>query len=95
MHWLNRILIAGFIAAVIAFGPEHVQRSAHHGDLERIRKERAALQAANEALRREIRGLRAEVEALQDDPAEIARIAREDLNLVAPGEIVFEVERAP
>jgi len=93
MHWLNRILIAAFIAAVIAFGPAHMERAAHHGDLERVRRERAALQAANDTLRGKIRALAAEVAALQGDPSEIARIAREDLNLVAPGEVVFEVER--
>lgn len=93
MHWLNRILIAVFLAAVVAFGPEHVQTASTGRDLERIRDERNALRTANEGLRSSIRQLRAEVEALQGDPEEIARIAREDLNLVAPGEVVFEVEQ--
>lgn len=93
MHWLNRILIAVFLATVVAFGPEHFQTASTGRDLERIRRERDTLRAANEELRTQIRGLRAEVEALHGDPAEIARIAREDLNLVSPGEVVFEVQR--
>lgn len=93
MHWLNRILIAVFLVTLVAYGPEQFETSSTSRDLERVRKERETLRAANEGLREELRQLRAEVEGLRDDPVEIARIAREDLNLVAPGEVVFEVER--
>jgi len=94
MHWMNRILLAGLVAAVVAWGPGHLERAAASDELERIEAEKLELETGNTALREEIRALQAEVRALKTDPGEIARIAREDLNLVVPGEIVFEVEHA-
>jgi cell division protein FtsB len=51
-----------------------------------------------EALRREIEALRnengllgAEIAALKSDPRAIERLAREDLGLARPGEIVFTI----
>lgn len=94
MHWGNRILIAGTVAALVAWGPNQLERAAQTGELERVQRERDGLVLANRALADEINGLAGEVQALKSDPDEIARIAREDLNLVAPGEVVFEVARA-
>ena len=95
MHWVNRILVALLIAGVVAYWPERLELAAQTEDLERVRRERGQLQDANTALREDIRRIRAEIEALKTDPREIARIAREDLNLVRPGEVVFEVARVP
>jgi cell division protein FtsB len=101
MTWLNRILLALFITAGLAFLPSYEQLGAE--DLSRVRDERDALIAGNEDLRGEIRLLEAEVDALQRDPEdphshdrvdrELARIAREDLNMIKPGELVFELRR--
>jgi cell division protein FtsB len=93
MHWLNRILIAGLVAAVVAWGPRQLELAAGSEELARVEHEREELRAANGTLRTEIVGLQSEVRALKTDPAEVARIAREDLNLVGIGEVVFEVER--
>lgn len=93
MHWVNRILLAALVAGVIALWPERFELAANSEDLERIGRERDELRAANEELREEIRLLASEVDALKTDPREVARIAREDLNLVRAGEVVFEVER--
>lgn len=92
MHWVNRILLAGLVAALLAFGPEQLELAAESDDLARVTAERDGLVGGNTALREDIRLLEAEVDALKADPAEVARIAREDLNLVMPGEVVFEVE---
>lgn len=101
MTWLNRILLALFITAAVAFLPSYEHLGAE--DLARVRAEREALQGGNSALRDEIRLLEAEVHALRHNPEEpgntervdreLARIAREDLNMVLPGELVFEVHR--
>ncbi len=101
MTWLNRILLALFITAAIAFLPSYDELGTE--DLARVRTERVDLRAGNAGLRDEIRLLEAEVQALHrdpDDPAdaervdrELARIAREDLNMIMPGELVFEVQR--
>lgn len=93
MHWGNRILLAATVAALVAWGPSQLERAAQSDELERVQGERDALVEANRALADEVAALGAEVRALKSDPDEIARIAREDLNLVAPGEVVFEVER--
>lgn len=93
MHWLNRILLAALIAAAVAFGPEQFELAAGTSDLERVLEEREQLRTDNETLREEIDLLRSEIEALETDASEVARIAREDLNLVRPGEVVFEVDR--
>ncbi|PRP95492.1 Cell division protein FtsB [Enhygromyxa salina] len=101
MTWLNRILLALFITAAIAFLPSYEHLGAE--DLARVRAERDALQDGNAELRDEIRLLEAEVDALHRDPSdarshervdtELARIAREDLNMIKPGELVFELHR--
>lgn len=93
MHWGNRILLAAAVAALVAWGPTQLERAAQSDELGRVQLERDELTAANRALADEIAALAAEVRALKSDPDEVARIAREDLNLVAPGEVVFEVER--
>ncbi len=93
MHWANRILIATTVAALVAWGPTQLERAAQSDELERVRRERDVIAESNRVLRGEITALSAEVRALKTDPDEVARIAREDLNLIAPGEVVFEVER--
>jgi cell division protein FtsB len=93
MHWLNRILLALMVAAAAAFGPAQLELAGGGHALERVEAEAAALRVANAELQDEIRLLQAEIHALAREPAEVARIARQDLNLVAPGEVVFDVER--
>lgn len=93
MHWVNRILLATLVAGIIAYWPQRLDLAASSEDLERVVAERDELTAGNEDLREQIRLLTAEIHALKHDPREVARIAREDLNLVRPGEVVFEVER--
>lgn len=71
-------------------------------DLARIARDRLELLEGNERLRVEIAGLDREVRALraalegervEADPA-LERVAREDLNLAYPDEVVFELEVA-
>ena len=93
MHWMNRVLLAGLVAGLVAWGPSQLERAAGTDELDRVEREKAELEAGNAALQDEIRALSSEVRALKTDPSEVARIAREDLNLVVPGEVVFEVER--
>lgn len=58
------------------------------GDLMRVRKalveDIAALQSENMELTKEIEGLK-------NDPFYVERVAREELNLVRPNEIVFQI----
>lgn len=93
MQWVNRILLAALLAFAIAYLPQQIATGGSADDLARVEKEHAALLRGNERLRGDIDALRAEILALKRDPAEVARIAREDLNLIRPGEVVFEIRR--
>lgn len=91
MHRIWRILLVLALVGAAAYGPAQLEAAAGNDDLARVRSERQTLVEANAALREQIRLLEAEVTALHGDPNELARIAREDLHLVLPGEVVFEI----
>lgn len=103
MVWLNRALAALLVVGAVAFLPGQWPRTSVSDDVARVEAERQELVGGNAALAAEIELLEAEVGALHQDPAdprgrralddEIERIAREDLNLVRAGEVVFEVRR--
>ena len=105
MTWLNRSLVALLLAGLLAYLPGEIDAMRGPDDLERVTNERDALAKGNARLREELRLVDAEVSALHADAAvpgsrevmmrEIERIAREDLNMVRPGEIVFEFDGTP
>ena len=55
-----------------------------------LRDELAEVQRDTERLRADVRSLSREVAALRSDPEAIERIARDELGMVRPGEIVFQ-----
>ena len=55
-----------------------------------LRAEREEVLRQNEGLRHEVRTLAREVESLRADPRSMERIARDDLGMVRPGEILFQ-----
>jgi cell division protein FtsB len=57
-----------------------------------LRDELADESAQNERLGAEVRDCRREVEALRRDPEAIEQIARDELGMVRPGELVFQFE---
>jgi cell division protein FtsB len=59
------------------------------------RRQHHAAQASLDRLRSENAVLRAQARRLREDPEAIEEIARRDLRLAAPGEIVFIVRDAP
>ena len=63
------------------------------GFTERRRAQRSYAAAAQElqAVRKENAGLREQVRRLQSDPETIESVAREDLGLIRPGEILFVI----
>ncbi len=58
-----------------------------------LQKELADVNAENQAMRRDIGRLKAEVRDLRDNPAAIERIARDQLGLVRKSEVVFQFGR--
>ena len=93
MAWVNRILVAALLAGTIAYLPRGIEYGSASDDLSRVRAEREALRATNARMGEALRLLQAEVDALKRDPRELERIAREDLNLIRPEEVVFELHR--
>ena len=55
-----------------------------------LRAEQADLAAQNDRLRREVRDLQRQVESLRTDPDAVERLARDELGMVRPGEVIFQ-----
>jgi cell division protein FtsL len=63
--------------------------------LYQMHRDRAALEREIEQLSSVNAALAEQVRLLKTDPARIEGIAREELGLVKPGELIFEFEAAP
>lgn len=83
------LLIAVVGAPVLMLAPEGLPR------LRSLSKELAEVQSENADLRRDIQELRGAVQHLRQDPKAIERIARDELGLVRPNELVFQFPRRP
>jgi cell division protein FtsB len=59
-----------------------------------LESELSAVQGQNDALRRDVGKLRAEVKDLRENPSAVERIAREQLGLVRRSEVIFQFDRA-
>ncbi len=62
-------------------------------DLRRSAQQLRTLELQTEREQRRVAGLRGHVQRLRDDPAALERIAREELGLTRPGEVVFLLPR--
>ena len=91
--WVPRLFAALVVALALGWLPFQLFGRSGLSRLIKLRAEVTALHAANAALRARNTTLRAEL-ALYDDDAlgAVERIARDELGLVKPGEIVFKVE---
>ncbi len=86
-----RLAILFLIALVVAsvIGNRSLLRVYQlHRDHENLTREIEQLNAANAVLADEVR-------ALRSDPTRVESIARDELGLVKPGELVFEFRRPP
>jgi cell division protein FtsB len=83
------LLTAAVGAPVLMLAPEGLPR------LRSLSKELAEVQSENAELRRDIQELRGAVQHLRQDPKAIERIARDELGLVRPNELVFQFPRRP
>ena len=91
--WLGRIPLALAIAVALGWLPYQLYGRSGLARLVSLRAEVAALKSTNVGLRARNRQLRAELSLYADDDlAAVERIARDELGMVKPGEIVFKVE---
>ena len=88
--WLGRLL--AFTTCVVLFdalvGEQGLAQTL------RARHERRSAVAALDGLRNENAGLREQIRRLQEDPAAIEAVARQDLGFIRPGEILVVVKHA-
>ncbi len=92
-QWLIRLTGAAVLVALLGYIPSFVYRSDGYvryrkmvDELDELERRNAARRAENAVLKREVRRLRS-------DPAAITAVARDELGLVKPGEIVIQIER--
>ncbi len=81
--------VAAALLGAIVFGERGLLR------LHQLQAEQARMEAAIETKKAANRALRRELEALRNDPAYQERLAREELGLVRPGEIVYRFPDPP
>jgi cell division protein FtsL len=85
---LAAILLLALVVASVVGNRGLVRVYQMHQTKAALEREIAQLTASNAALAEEVRGLRT-------DPGRIEAIAREELGLVKPGELVYEFRAAP
>jgi len=91
-RWSFRLLVAGAMALGAgylpyrAYGPDGVARTL------RLQRDLDGLEARNRVLQEENQRLRQRVHSLKEDPRAIERVARDELGLVRPEDIVFQFE---
>lgn len=95
-RWLRRVPAAIAIAVALGWLPYQLYGESGLSRLLHLRAEVARLRSENLELRRKNRALRSELSLYdEDDAGSVERIARDELGLVKPGEVVFKVEVAP
>ena len=83
--------LAALLALLLGYAPHHVYGKTGLARLFELRRALADQRLRNAAARLENARARAESAALRSDPRAIERVARDELSLVKPGEIVYEI----
>ncbi len=96
--WLRRLGIAALLALALGYVPYHLYGSSGLARYMRLKRERDALHEGNLKIHEANQRRRAELEALSGDDgtlsrAAVERAARDELGLVKPGEVVYQVNR--
>lgn len=90
--WAARLLLAVGLAILIGYLPYHLYLRSGLSQYVSLRGELANLTDTNKKLRDTNTELRLQLLRIQEDDAEIERVARDELGLVRSGELVFKVE---
>lgn len=94
--WLRRLGAAMVIALGLGWLPYQVYGRSGVARMMRLRAELDGLRRENAAMREANARLRAEIQLYDEDEATaIERVARDELGLVKPGELVFKIEETP
>lgn len=90
---VDRWLPLGLVGVALVSVPVQVFSRSGLPQLRHLEEERARLAEQEQSLRHSITELRAEVERIKNDPAAVEQVARDELGLVRPTEVVFQFGR--
>lgn len=88
LQWKSRFLLfllAGFVLIWIGFFDDHSLLTRYQ-----LQKQHSDLKQQTELLQAETKILEEKIEALENDPAQLERIAREEYGMRRPGEVIYE-----
>jgi cell division protein FtsB len=94
-RWALRMALATGLAVGLAYLPYRLLDGDAARKAQSLREQHQRAVAGSRVLAEENERLRYEIEALKSDASAIEDIAREELGMVRPGEIILRMEEAP
>jgi cell division protein FtsB len=91
-RWAARIALACALALALVFVPLRVIDPVSARDVRELERQLRELQRQQAALERDNARYRREISGLRDDPAALEDIARDDLGMVRPDDVVIRIE---
>jgi len=89
-RWVFRLLLAGVLAIGLGYLPYRVYGPSGMARALRLERELDQLVESNGRLERENRRLRQQIHNLKQDTSYIEQVARDELGMVRPGDVVFQ-----
>jgi cell division protein FtsB len=90
--WSWRLALAAVTAAALAYVPYRVYGSEGYAHYRKLKGQLGELEGGNARRRAENARLTEEIHRLRDDLDAIGAVARDELGMVGPGEIVIKIE---
>ncbi|MFH1131120.1 MAG: septum formation initiator family protein [Pseudomonadota bacterium] len=91
-RWLYRFVLAAALAVAFGLFPYQAYGPKGVGQVGRLREEFQEMVEENVAITHENEILRRRVQLLKSDPKILERVARDELGLVKPEDLVFQFE---
>ncbi|MCC6746268.1 MAG: septum formation initiator family protein [Deltaproteobacteria bacterium] len=91
-RWVLRLALAGGLAVGLGYLPYRAYGPSGVGRVHRLEQQLDRLDRGNAAMQEENQRLRGQVKRLTDGRRAIERVARDELGLVRPGDLVFQFE---
>ena len=89
-RWLFRVLVASVLAVAMGYLPYQIYGPAGMAKAMRLQRDLNVLLESNEQLAEQNRALRQEIRSLKQDMSHVEQVARDELGMVRPGDIVFQ-----
>lgn len=83
-------VLIGLLLIIAVMVPRKLLDNQGFERVERLREDLAALEEANERVRRENRSLSAEIQAFHSSTEYLEKIARDELGMVGPSDIIYQ-----